>query len=184
MKLQWNDATATVESDDIPSWIREEKKKENMNDLSIGCYVLSECICCSRKKMAMKREERIYVTKRRLSSENHASIDAFLGRNRIVFISLAQVNPQFYLFMHENWKFLSSTTLLYFLLFSSFFGNFSKVFCEFFPSLVCFLLVDDRFFCVRASAITTSHEQTLTPIRPKSSAEFTDGIRMSETFNF
>lgn len=48
------------------------------------------------------------------------------------------LNPQFYLFMHENWKFLSSTTLLYFFLFSSFFGNFSKVFCEFFPSLVCF----------------------------------------------
>lgn len=164
--------------------LEKRKKKENMNDLSIGCYVLSACICCSREEMAIQREERIYVTKRRLSSENHASIDAFLGRNRIVFISL-RASQSAILFIYV-WKLeisLFNYSSILFFLFSSFFGNFSKVFCEFFPSLVCFagLMIGSS---VCASAITTSHEQTLTPIRPKSSAEFIEGIRMSETFNF
>lgn len=158
-----------------------------MNDLSIGCYyVLSACICSKlKKKWQWNEKKRIYVKKRRLSSGNHASIDAFLGRNRIVFISFRKSIRNF-IFIYA-WKLEISlfnySSILFFILF--FLWQFFESFLRSFSHRSFALPVDDQFFCVRASAITTSHEQTLTPIRPKSSAEFTDAsARHPNEWNF
>lgn len=188
MKLQWNDATATVESDDIPSWIREERKRRKIwmiCQLAVMCC-LHAFAASSRKNGNETRRENICDKKAPKQWKSCIHRRLFGPKSHRIHL-FPQVNPQFYLFMHGNWKFLSSTTLLYFFSFSSFFGNFSKVFCEVFPiaRLLCRLMIGSSV-CAQARSPRHMSRLWLRSVQraAQSSPMLARGIRMSETFNF